>query len=297
MLSICIPVYNKNILALVKELYKQCTDSKILFEIICIDDLSSVHKEENKKDLIYPNVKYIELSENVGRAVIRNLLAEQASFPYLLYLDADVSICNDLFILNYLDCIKRSDQVVVGGISYPEKLTEQNKKLHFKYGRKRESLPAAVRSKNPYSSFLTGNLLIQKKLVQEIKFLSSLKEYGHEDTLFCLELKKRLIPVLHIFNPVIHEGLETNEIFIQKQLTAVKNLSVLIREGYDMDGIFIYRFYLTLKKYYLIGIFTFCFAPLQSLSKKILSSGGLNWLRLFDLLRLYELAVRLKKSK
>jgi glycosyltransferase involved in cell wall biosynthesis len=295
MLSICIPVYNTTIVKLVNALHRQCTECKIAFEIICIDDVSlKLYKEENKSIQIHGEIKYFELTQNVGRAVIRNLLAEQATYEYILYLDSDVSIPDKEFIEKYIQCIKILSPVVIGGILYCEKRVNKNTKLHFTYGIKRESKPAVLRNKNPYSSLLTGNLLVQKKIIQEIQFFSSLKDYGHEDTLFCLELKKHSIPILHIDNSVIHEGLETNEVFISKQLTAVKNLAFLIHQGFDMTGISLYDYYLLLKKYKLIILFCFCFRIIKPLSEKMLKSGWTPWLALFDTLRLYELTLCLK---
>jgi glycosyltransferase involved in cell wall biosynthesis len=296
MLSICIPVYNTNIVTLVQLLYRQCTESKIVFEIICLDDVSlPLYKEVNKSIQTHREIKYSELTQNVGRAVIRNLLAEQATYEYILYLDSDVSIPDKDFIKKYLPSIKTLEPVVVGGIVYCEKIVNKNTRLHFTYGTKRESKPAISRNKNPYASLLTGNLLVQKKIVQEIQFFTALKDYGHEDTLFCLELKKYSLQILHINNPVIHEGLETNKIFIEKHLTAVKNLSFLIRQGFDMTGISLYDYYLILKKYRLVSSFCFCFSLLKPLSVKMLQSGWIVWLKLFDAVRLYELAICLKK--
>lgn len=289
MLSICIPVYNKDIVPLVHSLHAQCMTAAIPFEIRCIDDHSYLFKEKNNQATSLSNVFYSELERNVGRAVIRNMLASEARYDHILFVDSDVSIPHTDFIEKYASCIRQGNPVVTGGISYNPEQVEKNTELHFAYGTKRESRPAAVRNKNPYSSFLTGNLLVLKKIVQEIQFLSSLKEYGHEDTLFCLELKKKSIPVLHIDNPVIHEGLEPNEVFVQKQLTAVRNLALLVQQGYNMKGISLYNAYLSLQKYRLAGVFHFIFGLFDKWAYRRLISGKSKWLRLFDLLRLYRL--------
>jgi hypothetical protein len=46
MLSILIPIYNFNAVPLVKELQKQCMECDLEFEIICIDDCSTLHQQE-----------------------------------------------------------------------------------------------------------------------------------------------------------------------------------------------------------------------------------------------------------
>jgi glycosyltransferase involved in cell wall biosynthesis len=48
MLSILIPIYNFNAVPLVKELQKQCMECDLEFEIICIDDCSTLHQQENQ---------------------------------------------------------------------------------------------------------------------------------------------------------------------------------------------------------------------------------------------------------
>ena len=48
MLSILITVYNYNVYPLVSELHKQCSESKIDFEIFCIDDASNQIESENQ---------------------------------------------------------------------------------------------------------------------------------------------------------------------------------------------------------------------------------------------------------
>lgn len=117
MLSICIPIYNNDIVALVNYLHEQCTKCKIPFEIICIDDASSLYKADNRTLQAHPEIKYSELTQNVGRAVIRNLLAEKAIYSTVLYLDSDVSVRDNDFIKKYIECIEKKIPVAVGGIS------------------------------------------------------------------------------------------------------------------------------------------------------------------------------------
>ncbi|HSZ25806.1 MAG TPA: glycosyltransferase family 2 protein [Cytophagaceae bacterium] len=298
MLSICIPIYNTSVVLLVTELYKQCEAESIDFEIICIDDASYTFcKEENKTIQHFPFLKYTELTKNVGRSAIRNLLAEAAQYEYLLFLDGDVSVPDSSFIKKYIAAIHAGSVVAEGGRIYKRITFQADTNLHFHYGCKREVIPTTQKKLNPYRSFVTGNFLIQKKIFDRIKFDSSLKEYGHEDTLFGLELKKNNVPIVYIDNPVVHVGLEKNNVFIQKQFTAVKNLSMLILQGYEVDNITLYRFYLILKKYYFLGFFIFGFGLIQPIVRKFLESGWTTWLVLFDALRLYELARYLKKSK
>ena len=101
MISVCVPVYNFNITALVDELLKQSAQINVPTEIIVIDDCSNLFKDENQK--VSKDAKYIELSENIGRAKIRNRFLEYAKYKFLLFLDCDSLVVKNDFLLKYLD--------------------------------------------------------------------------------------------------------------------------------------------------------------------------------------------------
>ena len=103
MLSILIPIYEVKVEKLVTKLIKQCHAAKIEFEIICFDDGSSEKiKTANKAIDLIMGVNYVELSENKGRAKIRNMLAKMARYEYLLFLDCDTKVAGKKFIKNYV---------------------------------------------------------------------------------------------------------------------------------------------------------------------------------------------------
>ena len=88
MLSICVPVYNFDVRQLAGQLSEQAKKAGIPVEILIFDDNSEADiKKINREISSTPSVKYLELPENIGRAAIRNRLAETAKYPYLLYLD------------------------------------------------------------------------------------------------------------------------------------------------------------------------------------------------------------------
>jgi glycosyltransferase involved in cell wall biosynthesis len=290
MLSIGIPIYNQDVQTLVYTLLRQCQEAAIDYEVICMDDGSSDRfKQTNRTLQELKNVVYLESATNEGRATTRNKIAAQARYTYLLYLDSDVCICSSDFIGRYVATIQKNYPVVVGGIAYDPAQENATNRLHYRYGSLREAKPAVIRSSHPYSSFLTGNLLIRTALIIDLPFLAALKEYGHEDTLLCLELKGKGIPIKHIDNPVVHEGLESNPVFISKQLTAVDNLAWLMQKGYDMSSLKIGATYLWLKKWHLHTLFAGLFGAIQSTIYTLLKSGRTTSLILFDMLRLYEL--------
>ncbi|MBK9012976.1 MAG: hypothetical protein IPM82_02230 [Saprospiraceae bacterium] len=63
---------------------------------------------------------------------------------------------------------------------------------------------------------MTNNFLIPRQLFLEIQFDETLRQYGHEDTLFGMELARRQVPIVHIDNPLEHIGLEPVDVFLRK---------------------------------------------------------------------------------
>lgn len=234
MLSILIPTYNYNVFPLVKEISEQCIYEKINFEIIVLDDASQNFHVENNKINSLSNCSYTVLNQNIGRSAIRNLLSTKASFENLLFLDADVCTRSDQFIKNYIRFLKNNSNygVVYGGIVYQENKPDNNQLLRWIYGNKREALAAEKRNENVYVSFLTLNFLIKKKVFKTVRFNEDIPNLRYEDLLFSFDLMKKNIPLQHINNQVIHNGIETSEVFLQKTNDSLKGLKFLLSNNY-----------------------------------------------------------------
>jgi glycosyltransferase involved in cell wall biosynthesis len=249
MLSILIPIYNINCAGLVENLVKQCSELLDKFEIICIDDHSDEKFRIGNLPLFsFKNVYYIELSQNIGRAEIRNLLAKKASNENLLFIDADSQIIRNDFIRKYAEYSK-SENVIYGGTNYQKYCREDhNKILHWKYASKYEALPVAGRNKKPYLAFMSNNFLIKRQIFDEIQFNASHAGYGYEDTLFAEEIKRRAYRICHIDNPVEHTGLSDTDVFLDKTEEAMRNLAKMYYSGLLLNTSMI-RFYDVLKTY------------------------------------------------
>lgn len=216
MISILIPIYNFDIRKLVRELSNQAERTGVPYEINCLDDGSDwTFRKVNKEVASLSHIHYKELSTNVGRSRIRNLLAEQAQYDSLLFLDCDGIPAQGNFIELYCKHLPAC-QVVVGGRRYQDETPPLPQLLHWQVGRHREARLTA--------GFQSNNFLIARSDFLSIRFDEQLKGYGHEDTLFGHELQSRELEVLHIFNPVIHLGLESSDVFLQKQEEAIYNL-------------------------------------------------------------------------
>jgi len=231
MLSILIPTYNYNIYPLVSKIYDQALKSGIVFEINVYDDFSTKYFFENEKINKLKWATFTKLKKNIGRSSIRNLLAKNATYNILLFLDADTMVIQNNFIQNYLNALNDTSQIIYGGICYQKDPPPSDEILRWVYGKKREALVVSERIKKPHLSFLTLNFLIKKEVFQKVEFNEKIPNLRHEDTLFALDSKKNRIKVLHIDNPVMHLGLEKSEVFLRKSNEAVDAIILFIKKG------------------------------------------------------------------
>jgi hypothetical protein len=188
-------------------------------EILVYDDFSAPSfKAENQNITAFKNVFYKELEKNAGRIGIRKLLAENARFDWLLFIDGDSTVINKNYLNNYLDAID-ANSVYAGGTVYDsQEPAACIKRLHWKYGTEREV------AKNGRYSFHTNNFCIQKEVFIELNFPHQLSGYGHEDTWMEIELNRLKKRIYFIDNPVLHNGLEDAAAFLDKAQNALKNL-------------------------------------------------------------------------
>lgn len=223
-LSILIPVFNFDVTNLVKNLHKQCEAESISYEILLVDDCSTDNSTEINEQLeSLDNVSFEKLKVNIGRSKIRNYLVSKAQFENCLILDCDIAIPLG-FIKKYLENIDGSS-VIVGGHKYQKQVPNDSRfVLHWKYGTEVECKTLKDRRKNPYDSFMTNSFLVPKKIFDKVKFDETLVRYGHEDTLFGIELEKAQIKIKHIGNPVLHLGLKTAKEFLKGEREAIRNL-------------------------------------------------------------------------
>lgn len=231
MLSILIPTYNYNIYPLAQKLASQVEILQIDYEILAFDDCSPKPPKENEYINSLHNATYKILEVNIGRSAIRNLLAQSASYENLLFLDADTMPVSDHFLINYLNAIDHSTQIIYGGIVYQNEAPLGEEILRWIYGKNREALKLNDRLKQPHISFLTLSFLIKKKVFSVIKFNEDIPNLRHEDTLFALDAKKNTIRIQHIDNPVLHLGLETSEVFLKKSDESLDALRLFVKKG------------------------------------------------------------------
>lgn len=261
MLSICIPHFNFQNPALFLKLKEQASALEIAYEILIFDDAS---KEENLlylKGFEAPPYRIKYLKENISRSAMRNLLAHEAKYPHLIFLDGDSTIEKKDFLKTYLRYL--SHDLVSGGRYYSDEKADKYHLLHWLYGKK-------VESKSTHQ-FHSCNFMIKKSVLNTIQFDEHLKGYGYEDVLFGLQAQKNGIQTHWIDNPVLHQQLKLNDEFLSDVQRSLINLKILEREKEYQDllpQIRIYQKYQQLKNWGLVRLLPLNSRKLNSILAK-----------------------------
>ncbi len=230
-LSILIPCYNcrcgklVNVLhALLKKEEERHGREAFKHEIIVADDGSTdtASIEENKHINSLDNCRYVIREKNTGRSAIRNFLAREAKYKWLLFMDSDMAVNDDSFIERYLSS---EGNVIVGGIRTGGDVSLLKNNIRYKYERTSEKCRTADRrNMKSHKEFRTTNFLIAGDIIKKYPFNEEFVHYGYEDVLFGKNLYKNNIDIIHIDNPVTLEDYEENEVFINKTEEALRTL-------------------------------------------------------------------------
>lgn len=268
MLSILIPTFNYDITTLVSYLHKQLIIAKIDFEIICLDDVSDEEIiKSNKKvnNLSYTTYKLSNI--NNGIAVTRQLLCNNAKYDWILLLDADTELKDELFISNYLNVINSGYDLLFGGFDYKNIKPPKNYLLRWKYGKQCEAVNSIIRNKNPYKVTIAANLLVKKETFKSFDLGTIGMQYG-VDYLFGALLKERNAKVLHIDNQVYHLGIEKSEKYLIKKERAAETLLKLYHsKKIKLHDNNLLSMYINLNKLKLNYVFSALFALLKPILK------------------------------
>lgn len=297
MISILIPAYNFDVRRLVEVLYHQVSGQGVKYEIIVIEDGSVFFVNENQSIRQFPCCRHVILESNIGRAAIRNKLADEAQYNQLLFLDCDSMVAHPDFISRYL-AFCRDEFIVLGGRIYDLQNKDPRYSLIRKYGvaRERNDLKNEERHRK-YPMFTTPNFLIPKSIFNRIRFDEKIEGYGHEDTLFGIKLKALGVEYLFIDNPVVHIGLEENLVFLAKTRKAVSNLYQLYMNDHQAlaGESALLAFFLRLKQWRLVGLSAFIYKIFSVFLEKLLCLKNPSLL-LYDVYKLGWLCTIAKKK-
>ena len=228
-LSIAIPTRNDDCSQTVSKLLEQARrETSLDFEILIADDASDNAEVIRQLNIIgnQEGCRLIRLKENVGRAAVRNMLAREAKYDKVLFIDAGVDINNQDFLKTYI--LHANDADIVCGRWKTEVGAETAKaNLRAKYELDCEKNHTPLqRNKHPYRSFRTVNFLVHKDILLNNPFPADMTGYGYEDVVFGKQAEKAGCTVLHIDNPVVYKSYEDNEAFVSKTIQSVNTLYI-----------------------------------------------------------------------
>ncbi len=243
-LSVLIPVYEDDCREQVASICRQLADSSLEnYEVIVADDGS---KDRNYVELCsevstLPYVRFITREENSGRACIRNFLAKEAKYEWLLFIDAELMPKDDQFIKRYIESEGRD--VVCG--DYEVGTCDNPSNLRYRYETAIANQHTTdKRRARPYHHFHTANFLIARRLMLTCPFDERFRDYGYEDVLFGKRLSQAGASIEHIDNPVVFCHFDTNEHFVRKTEESLRTLHKFRKDlrGYSrmltfVDGI------------------------------------------------------------
>ena len=148
------------------------------------------------------------------------------------------------------------------------------KQLRWKYGLHIEDKTLETRKKDIYKTLMFHNTLIKKTHFQNIKFDSTLKDYGHDDTVFSYQVSLENLKVKHIDNPVEHGDIDDSNDFLRKTREGILNLhKIYYSKKVDYKFIKLLNFYSKLEKFKLTFIISFFYRVLKiSFEKQLLST-------------------------
>ena len=301
-LSILIPTYNHICTELVESLQAQASSLPNLeYEILVADDGSTDTStiEGNRKINQLDNCRYIERKKNVGRAAIRNFLAQQAKHPWLLFIDSNMDVILSEYLSNYLNQIKENNAdfedsihikygVIYGGYQIKrDDETKERLKNNLRYifeSRGTQNGDYRERQANPYRDFHTSNFIVQRSIILKHPLDERFYHYGYEDVLWGKTLKDNHILIKHIDNPLGYDHFIGNMSFVSKTEESIRTLYQFREELEGYSKIIDYA--LRLKRWHLSHLCQKLF-PLFSLPIKARLTGNkpsILWFNIYKLL-------------
>lgn len=282
-LSILLPVYNTRCLTMVERLKELCDAvDGLRYEIIAADDGSTDRDAVafNRGIERMAGCRYVVRAENRGAAATRNFLVGMSRYRWLLFVDCDMALPDDRFIIRYLEAPEAG--VVIGGIRTGGTADDVRRNLRCAYERRaQERHTAEERSKRPYQSFRSVNFMAERGVMERCRFDERMRRY--EDVRFGRLLKESGVTVAHIDNAVVMEDFESNGCFVaktEKDMRTLRDFEAEMR-GYsrmiDVADV--------LRRRHILWVVRMWHGLFGRLERRLLTGGKVR-LRLYDVYKL-----------
>ena len=238
---------------------------------------------ENREIRSLPYCRYIEREKNVGRAAIRNILAEEALHPWLLFIDSNMQVIHPQYLTTYLQ--SEESDVIYGG--YQIKRNDEKYQHNLRYIFEcigTQNADYKQRQANPYGDFHTSNFMVRQDIMLQYPLDERFITYGYEDVLWGKTLQENQIKILHIDNTLGYENFISNMSFLYKTEESLRTLNQFKEELQGYSKVLDYA--LKMKRWHL---YPFCqkLYPLLSLPIKARLTGNkpsIFWFNIYKLL-------------
>jgi glycosyltransferase involved in cell wall biosynthesis len=231
LISAVVPYKDYDVLPLAHELLEQASAMSTSVQIVFADDGSDDASIGARLRELFSSAQVpcvlLTAARNIGRAAIRNRLAQAAEGEFLLYLDADMLPDSTEFLQRYRQAIAdgRLD-IVCGGRSYQRVVDcPDDQALYRFFSLKTECVGPEVRNTRPLWYLLTNNLCVRRTLVLQHPFHESYAGWGFEDAEWALRLGAA--QARHIDNTASHMGLLNERELLGKYDSSRENFRLI----------------------------------------------------------------------
>mgnify|MGYP000153297481 CR=1 FL=1 len=236
-LSILVPFYRDDPSGLVRALAGQYADLESgAAELILYDDGSADSELTGRVETAleaWPGPAGLILGGvNKGRAAARNALAEAATAPHLLFLDADMLPSDSYFVCRWLNAARGRPDIVFGGFQVPDRVAPESA-LHRAFSASGDCLDARARNRNPAQYVCTSNLLVRADVLRAAPFDAGFSGWGWEDSEWAARAAAQF-RIDHIDNPAIHLGLESADTLLTRFRDSAVNYARFVSRHPDL---------------------------------------------------------------
>lgn len=245
LLSVVVPYKDYDVSTLARDLIAQANQQTTAVELLFADDGSqqSRHAETLRELFSSATIaaRLLVYTRNIGRAAIRNRLANEARGEYLLFLDADMLPDDAAFLQRYLALAQEGKlDITCGGRSYHRvEDCPIEHRLYRYFSQATECVGADIRNRHPLWYLLTNNLMVRRRLALERPLDESYRGWGFEDADWALRLVGA--QVLHIENTASHMGLPSERELLAKYDESSDNFARISQELPEFHRFALYR--------------------------------------------------------
>lgn len=230
--AICIPVFHDDPSSLIAQLSRQRGAEQAT--LLVYDDGSADPDLTARITAAlegFPGHKRLITAErNLGRAAARNALILEAKADWLLFLDGDMRLDHDGFLMSYMEAatLQPGPCCIVGGFGVDGTIVTETTRLHALHSQNSECLNADARRRDPGRFVFTANIFVHRQIALNAPFNDRFRGWGWEDVDWGLGVVSAW-PVVHIDNPAIHLGLDEDAVLLRKYEGSGPNFVLMLK--------------------------------------------------------------------